>query len=175
MVGTCIYTAGLSEPVGTRATFPTQTLTNQLTLSQSGWGQIMPTRLLLAPPLWFSNLPTALYSLGTKIKEAWKGLTTMSNLFSSSLIPRTMVIVWPILTIPDTSDAQGPLPDWICIQHWRLSPKKLAVTALSMLTCNTKLEKIFNRNQINHCFFKVQVLREGHKIFALLPLIIWPY
>jgi hypothetical protein len=34
----------------------------------------------------------------------------------------------------DTSLDQGPFPDWICIQHWRLSPRKLAVTALSMFT-----------------------------------------
>ena len=61
----------------------------------------------------------------------------MSNLFSSSLIPKTMVIVCPILTIPDTSEDQGPLPDWICIQHCKLSPRKLAVTAFNIFTWNT--------------------------------------
>ena len=37
-------------------------------------------------------------------------LTIMSNLFSSSLTPSTMVIVCPIFTIPLTSLAYGPLP-----------------------------------------------------------------
>jgi hypothetical protein len=37
---------------------------------------------------------------------------------------------------PLTSLDQGPLPDWICIQHWRLSPRKLAVTAFSIFTWN---------------------------------------
>ena len=44
-------------------------------------------------------------------------LTIISNLFSSSFTPITIVIVCPILTIPDTSDACGPLPtfywNWI--------------------------------------------------------------
>ena len=31
---------------------------------------------------------------------------------SLPLIPRTMVMVWPILTMPLTSEAQGPLPTW---------------------------------------------------------------
>ena len=39
-----------------------------------------------------------------------KILTTISNLLSSSLIPSTIVMVWPILTIPDTSLDQGPFP-----------------------------------------------------------------
>ena len=32
-------------------------------------------------------------------------LTIMSNLFSSSFTPSTMVMVWPILTMPLTSEA----------------------------------------------------------------------
>ena len=55
---------------------------------------------------------------------------------SLPLMPSTMVMVWPILTMPPTSEAQGPLPTWICIQHCRLSPRKLAVTAFSVPTWN---------------------------------------
>ncbi len=60
--------------------------------------------------------------------------TNMSNLESSSLIASTMVMVWPILTRPDTSDAQGPLPTCICIQQPTLSPAKSARTTSSMST-----------------------------------------
>uniref|UniRef100_A0A182ILY6 Uncharacterized protein n=1 Tax=Anopheles atroparvus TaxID=41427 RepID=A0A182ILY6_ANOAO len=62
--------------------------------------------------------------------------TSMSNLPSSSLIASTIVIVWPILTRPDTSDAHGPLPTWICIQQPTLSPAKSARITSSMSTGN---------------------------------------
>jgi len=48
----------------------------------------------------------------------------------------TIVILWPILTKPETSDAQGPLPTWICIQQPTLSPAKSALTTSSMSTGN---------------------------------------
>ena len=83
----------------------------------------------------------------------------MSNLASWSLMPKTMVMVWPILTMPETSDDQGPLPDWICIQHWRLSPRKLAVTAFSMFTWKQEVFReqvlrklIFPLGQANETF-----------------------
>ena len=49
--------------------------------------------------------------------------TSMSNLFSSSLMANTIVIVWPILTIPLTSDAHGPLPTcrWKDHEGWMIS------------------------------------------------------
>ena len=58
----------------------------------------------------------------------------MSNFCSSSLIASTIVIVCPILTSPETSEAQGPFPTWICIQHPTLSPAKSALTTSNMST-----------------------------------------
>ena len=47
---------------------------------------------------------------GLTITKKRNKLTIMSNLFSSSLTPSTIVIVCPIFTIPLTSLAYGPLP-----------------------------------------------------------------
>jgi hypothetical protein len=60
---------------------------------------------LVTQPYWSTSW------IGARLPSwATQFLTSMSNLFSSSLMASTMVMVWPILTIPDTSDAHGPLP-----------------------------------------------------------------
>ena len=109
----------------------------------------------VASPSWIGDMMVVLWWY-------WFTLTIMSNLFSSSLTPSTMVIVCPIFTIPLTSLAYGPFPTWsftceshtlrlaktnrelvpwlvivdtcICIQHRRLSPRKFAVTGSSIST-----------------------------------------
>ena len=60
LVSYCCCVAGLSERGGGTRGGPPQILTDKLTPSLPGWGQIMPTTLLPPPPLGFSNLPTAL-------------------------------------------------------------------------------------------------------------------
>lgn len=71
-------------------------------------------------------------------------LTNMSNFESSSLMANTIVIVWPIFTKPDTSDAHGPLPTWICIQQPTLSPAKSARTTSNMSTGNGRNVTLFS-------------------------------
>ena len=78
--------------------------------------------------------------------------TSMSNLPSSSLMANTMVIVWPILTKPETSEAHGPFPTWICIQQPTLSPAKSARTTSNMSTGN-------GRNVTDFSYWSCQVQR----------------
>lgn len=82
-------------------------------------------------PRWSTNW------MGARLPSwAMQLRTSMSNLLSSSLIAKTIVMVWPILTNPETSEAQGPLPTWICIQQPTLSPAKSARTTSNISTGN---------------------------------------
>ena len=102
-------------------------LTYSLSLSPSPSFPLSPPQTI-SLSLFFSNFIFFIWH------NAWMGerfpswatqfLTNISNLFSSSLIPSTMVMVWPIFTMPLTSLDQGPLPtlilNKISLIRWKL-------------------------------------------------------
>lgn len=68
---------------------------------------------LVTQPFWSTSWIGALLP-----SWAMQFLTSISNLLSSSLIANTIVIVWPIFTKPETSDAHGPI-NMLFIKVWQ--------------------------------------------------------
>ena len=55
---------------------------DQLTILKPGsWGTNLPPTLLLPPPPWFSDLPTALLDLGDKVMNDYQPLAEYVNIF----------------------------------------------------------------------------------------------